>query len=84
MPVPRRPAHARTDPLEPGGAPGGTPPGTPGSPNYLALPANSSGTGMALSYLRVRVHEYEGRGVPAPSTRDAETAGAVRDEQVDT
>ncbi|GAA4919933.1 hypothetical protein GCM10023237_45670 [Streptomyces coeruleoprunus] len=56
----------------------------PARANYLALPANSSGTGMALSYLRVRVHEYEGRGVPAPSTTDAETAAAVRDEQVDT
>ncbi|GAA0590518.1 hypothetical protein GCM10010394_19820 [Streptomyces crystallinus] len=28
--------------------------------NHLALRANSSGTGMALSYLRVRVHEYGG------------------------
>lgn len=39
---------------------------------------------MALSYLRVRVHE--GRVGESPPTRyeDAETAGAVRDEQVDT
>ncbi|ALC23205.1 hypothetical protein RKD30_002471 [Streptomyces pristinaespiralis] len=39
---------------------------------------------MALSDLRVRVHEYEGRGVPAPGYEDAETVEAVRDEQVDT
>lgn len=39
---------------------------------------------MALSDLRVRVHEYEGRVVPAPRYQDAETAEAVRDEQVDT
>lgn len=31
---------------------------------------------MALSDLRVRVHEYEGRGVPAPGYEDAETAGS--------
>ncbi|GGX50884.1 hypothetical protein GCM10010358_00510 [Streptomyces minutiscleroticus] len=29
-----------------------------------ALTANSPGTGMAPACLRVRVHEYEGRGVP--------------------
>ncbi len=39
---------------------------------------------MALSDLRVRVHGYEGRQVPAPRYEDAETAAAVRDEQVDT
>jgi ATP-dependent Clp protease protease subunit len=39
---------------------------------------------MALSDLRVRVHEYEGRGVPALGYEDAETVEAVRDEQVDT
>lgn len=43
---------------------------------------------MALSYLRVRVHEEESPGVGNhPGLllyEDAETAGAVRDEQVDT
>lgn len=40
---------------------------------------------MALSHLRVRVHEEEGWGIPSPARyEDAETAGAVRDEQVDT
>ncbi len=39
---------------------------------------------MALSYLRVRVHEYEGRSVAAPSAKTCKTAAAVRDEQVDT
>lgn len=40
---------------------------------------------MAPADQRVRVHEYEGWGIsPSPGTKDAETAGAVRDEQVDT
>ncbi|SDM35238.1 ATP-dependent Clp protease, protease subunit [Streptomyces wuyuanensis] len=44
---------------------------------------------MAPAHQRVRVHEYEGRGLPArgdppaPRFQDAETAAAVRDEQVD-
>lgn len=37
---------------------------------------------MAPADQRVRVHEYEGRGVSRPRYEDAETAEAVRDEQV--
>jgi ATP-dependent Clp protease protease subunit len=37
---------------------------------------------MAPADQRVRVHEYEGGGVPQPRNEDAETAAAVRDEQV--
>lgn len=33
---------------------------------------------MAPAHLRVRVHEYEGRGLPAPGTQHAETAAAVK------
>lgn len=50
---------------------------------------------MALSYLRVRVHEYEGTGVPdagghrphgwsAPQNETLRRHMAVGDEQVDT
>jgi hypothetical protein len=47
-----RPAQL-SEPVQPSGA----------NPRH-ALTANSPGTGMAPACLRVRVHEYEGRGVP--------------------
>ncbi len=52
----------------------------------LALPANSSGSGMALSHLRVRVHEEESGESPPSGTKTlrrpmpSETSRCKRDE----